>query len=1081
MNTKLFLYERTKLEELIQIFSQTYMSSKSDPFKKDVVIVQSQGMARWITRKSAEINGIFTNVEFMFPNAFIEKFFNGVFGDKYKPELISGKVNAFRIMNVLMDEREKNPNGIFKEIFDYVGDFETRLFKISSVLSEIFENYQLFRPDLIRSFKHGDIDKFRKLFLDKKDEFERQFELYKRIMPEDLYDKSDVFYEICNNFSNLSLPDDFPDKIYIFGVSILPPYFLKVFEQISTVCEVHLFLMNPCTEYWIDIVSRKESAKKFLQAAKITGIDNLQENELHFYIGNSLLAEFGSMGREFFSQILEFSDEISDNLDSIDIKRDNLLHCIQHDISTLSQGNKSEFVFKESDNSIIINSCHGIRRELEVLKDFILDVLDNNSDIHPSDIIVMAPDIHQYSQLIDSVFSDFYFDNKISYSISDVALSEEDPIISTFLEIIEKATSKFTVSDVLSIMERPIIMQSFGFDEKSVEIIRYWIAELNIRFGFDDDFFNSWKHGIKRLITGYFSDCEEVLWDEVTSYPYIEGEYALIAGNFAAFIDFLEDLSSKSNFKNTIEQWGFLFYEIIKKLQDNSQDISKFNILINNIDILCGENNIQKLSDFNEKISFDIIRTFLKRQFKNSLSSKGFLSDGITFSSMLPMRSIPFKVICLLGMNIDSFPGKEKKLEFDLVREKPKVGDRSKRKSDMYLFLETIMSVRDKLYISYNGQSEKDNSKKEPSVLVSIFIDYIKDYYHGVNNKILDNVWIEHRLHGFHSIYFNKENMLYSYSSKNFDICLKRDNVINESFKFKQRELCEKIDFDISDILSFYKEPIIYFVKKILNIYDYNNANFDDEFEQYKIDNLERYFIRSKIYSELEKSNNKSDIYKILKFSGILPVNNFGKIDFEKEYEIIKELFDLTYSENKTKTILNFQTDSGFNFEGDFNIIQDENQFITFSSFKGKYFLQAFISHIIASKLSQKPKKTVLYSINDYNIKKTSFEYNDIVKDCFDYIINLFIKGQSFNIPLFSEAFLSYYDRFKKDKSEEDCKKSAISKLKSDKFNFSIVDDFEFKFIYKDSNPFELEENKIYWECYKKISEFIKSMEVENE
>ena len=103
----------------------------------------------------------------------------------------------------------------------------------------------------------------------------------------------------------------------------------------------------------------------------------------------------------------------------------------------------------------------------------------------------------------------------------------------------------------------------------------------------------------------------------------------------------------------------------------------------------------------------------------------GFMTGGVTFCAMLPMRSIPFRVICLLGMDGEAYPRQSKPLGFDYMARYPRRGDRSRRNDDRYLFLEAILSARERLYISYVGQSIQDNTAIPPSVLVSELIDYV--------------------------------------------------------------------------------------------------------------------------------------------------------------------------------------------------------------------------------------------------------------------------------------------------------------------------------------------------------------------
>ena len=177
----------------------------------------------------------------------------------------------------------------------------------------------------------------------------------------------------------------------------------------------------------------------------------------------------------------------------------------------------------------------------------------------------------------------------------------------------------------------------------------------------------------------------------------------------------------------------------------------------------------QEASGFREKVGLEVIKSYLRTRLEGEGFGFGFLSGGMTFCAMLPMRSIPFKVVCLMGMNDDSYPRQTKSLGFDLMAKNPRPGDRSRRKDDRYLFLETLLSARERLHISYVGQSIQDNSPRPPSVLVSELLDYIDQGYELQDGKILEHVVVKHRLQAFSPEYFKKSEKLISYSAENYE------------------------------------------------------------------------------------------------------------------------------------------------------------------------------------------------------------------------------------------------------------------------------------------------------------------------
>ncbi len=162
----------------------------------------------------------------------------------------------------------------------------------------------------------------------------------------------------------------------------------------------------------------------------------------------------------------------------------------------------------------------------------------------------------------------------------------------------------------------------------------------------------------------------------------------------------------------------------------------------------------QQGSGFVDDVGLEVIRAYLTQKLDTEAMGTGFIAGGVTFCAMLPMRSIPCKVIALIGMNDGTFPRQDHSPGFDLMAGEPRRGDRSRRNDDRYLFLEALLSARKTLYLSYVGQSLQDNSPMPPSVLVSELLDVIERGFESPQRNILECLITRHRLHPFSPHYF---------------------------------------------------------------------------------------------------------------------------------------------------------------------------------------------------------------------------------------------------------------------------------------------------------------------------------------
>jgi len=249
---------------------------------------------------------------------------------------------------------------------------------------------------------------------------------------------------------------------------------------------------------------------------------------------------------------------------------------------------------------------------------------------------------------------------------------------------------------------------------------------------------------------------------------------------------------------------------------------------------------------------------------------------------MLPMRSIPFKVICLLGMNSDVFPREAQPLTFDLVAKHPRPGDRSRRDDDKYLFLESIISARNKLYISYVGQSIQDNSRIPPSVLVSELLDTIENGFELSGKNILEHLVTVHRLQAFSPQYFQKDSGLFSYSEENREAAAFLDKnetvppLITGALLLTPPEKEELHSLDIETLIRFFSNPIRFMLQQRLGIYLEETAGLVDRREDFELNFLDQYRVGRNLVDARMDGRDLNNYRPVQIAMGQLPHGNVG-------------------------------------------------------------------------------------------------------------------------------------------------------------------------------------------------------------
>ena len=902
------LHSSNRLERLADSFAELLQSDPLPPLQKETVLVQSRGMARWLAMETAGRLNIWANTDCPFPNIFISRIYKLLLPGI--PEVLpyDKEYILWHLMDILP---EVTQDSHFDDVASYLdsGD-DLKLYQLSYETADLLDQYTLFRPQMILDWEENIknipaehlwqstvwcclVDRLRQ---------NRQFPENHRSRLLQLFEE-----KISDPSFNHAL---LPPRVSVFGISSLPPYHLRVLAALAHHIDLHFFIMNPCREYWFDIIADRDIVKIMRQ-------ESADQDTLHLSQGNSLLASMGHLGRDFMAMLQGFHVEDHDSyLDPGDLS---LLSNIQQDILYLHENNVSALEptgakkkIHDCDGSLVFHSCHSPMREVEILYDQLLAIFDKNDNdetIEPMDILVMAPEIDEYAPLIKAVFDAAASTHKkIPYTISDQSIRKTSKYIETFLDILLLPGGRFSSIDVLGILEADAVKNRFAINDTDLRIIENWIRETRICWGVDQDHKaslqlppyreNTWKAGLDRLLLGYaMSGDEKALFGNILPYDHIEGNGTHLLGNFLDFCETLFNLAEMLQQPHSLADWSEILLRAKDKLLlPDARSEADDRILHR---LLYRLRELHSQTFFKKEVSLAVIRSFLisslDERFSSTAGGAGFLAGGVTFCSMLPMRAIPFKVICLLGMNDGLFPRSGRNKSFDLMAIEPKRGDRSKRYDDRYLFLESILSARQKLSISFVGQSIRDGSRRPPSVLVSELMDYIDRGYGNGDEPdepfaaLSAKLTTVHHLQPFHPDYFNPETgmrqeKLFSYSAENCEAAL--------ALTSEQHKTCPVFSVPLSppphqfkqislhELVRFFSHPCRYLLLNRVGIAPIEDIPVLDTSEPFTLNGLVRYNLENDILEYLLKNQDRAELYQIRKASGLLPHGSTGETSF---------------------------------------------------------------------------------------------------------------------------------------------------------------------------------------------------------
>ena len=972
------LHSSNKTENLLEHLSTIISTSPlTSPFSKEVFLIQSQGMERWLSQQLATKFQVFANFEFFFPAKFFSQMALQIH-QHLQTDIFARELMVWRFESLLRELDEP----VFFTLKQYLIGENTDLkrFQLATHLAQVFDQYQIMRPTLLNDWQQGKLHYFTET-----EKWQQALWLSVISQTGDQH-RGALWLQTIAKFNALeegALSDLLPERISIFGLNTMPPLFMEFLQGLARHTHVHFYLLNPAQAFWADIVARKRA--------------DLEE----FENGHPLLASLGQQGREFQQMLLDRAFELE--LDSFE-------PCETESISNLQQlqndmlNNLTTVTPIENDHSISIHSCHSRMREVEILKNQLLQALEKDHDLELRDIVVMAPDIQQYAPFISGVFDD------IQHAIADRSLRSTNSTFDAFLRFIRLTQSRFGWQEVMDLLSQVEVYHCFGLTEADVELIRHWVADTHIRWGksaahkkdlnLPESAENTWQAGLDRLLMGYAVSTEDDFFAGILPYNQIEGSSALALGGLHDFLQILFKASSKLAKNYTLAAWAnhLLAYADLLFPAEQMEPVQQTEKQQMNEIFL--ELKEQFATVHEQTIPLAVILAWLEGRVEEIKSSNGFLRGQLTFCSMLPMRTIPFKVIALLGMNEGEFPHIDQHLTFDLLGKDFQPGDRSRRADDRYQFLEILLSARQQVIITYIGQSNSENEEIPASVVIHELLDIMHTDYQ------LDNLVIKHPLQSFSPRYFTGDPRFISYSKTDYATIQALNHSKAENKPWWQGQIkAETQDIiEIQDLLRFYRHPQKYFMQQRLNIRLENIAADEQEHEPFKMEGMDSYLLNHQWIKEKLHQRNLS--LAKLKAQGRWISGELGVIAFNaQEREITKFVEKIISKQAGTSTdpIAVDLSLGSVRLVGTLpNQYSEASLIYRYSPLKGKDFIVAWLEHLVLNRHGS--HTTHLVSLDDY----ISFLPEHINGNELEQFIAYYQQGQSRPDAFFTEAAFAY-------------------------------------------------------------------------
>ncbi|RAU49931.1 exodeoxyribonuclease V subunit gamma [Pseudocitrobacter sp. RIT415] len=900
-----------------------------DPFESEMVLVQSTGMAQWLQMTLSQRFGIAANIDFPLPASFIWDMFTRVLPDIPGESAFNKQSMSWKLMTLLPQMLDDDA---FTPLRHYLHDDadKRKLFQLASRVADLYDQYLVYRPQWLTNWENDTL-------VDGLGEAQLwQAPLWKALVAhtkalgQPLWHRANLYQRFIDILEQSETrPEGLPSRVFICGISALPPVYLHALQALGKHIDIYVLFTNPCRYYWGDIqdpafLARLQARQRrhfreerelplFRDADAAPGLFN-DDGEQN--VTNPMLASWGKLGRDYI-YLLAGLERYQELEAFVDIEPDNLLHNLQHDVlelknSAIAGRTAQEFahsgakrVLKPDDRSLTVHVCHSPQREVEILHDRLLAMLEADPTLTPRDIIVMVADIDSYSPFIQAVFGSATGERYLPYAISDRRARQAHPAMQAFITLLSLPDSRFVSEDVLALLDVPVLAARFNIDEEGLRYLRQWVNESGIRWGLDDDNVreldlpatgqHTWRFGLTRMLLGYAMESQQGEWQSVLPYDESSGLIAELVGHLASLLMQLNHWRQGLSQDRPLEEWLPVCRDMLNDFFLPDQDTEAALALI--------EQQWQAIiaqgtqSQYEGMVPLSLLRDELASRLDQERISQRFLAGPVNICTLMPMRSIPFKVVCLLGMNDGVYPRALPPLGFDLMSQKPVRGDRSRRDDDRYLFLEALMSAGQTLYISYIGRSIQDNSERYPSVLVQELLDYIGQSHclegdEALNCDESDKRVKAHIMHQHTRMPFDPENFTANERQSYAREWLAAASQQGEAHSPFIQPLAplDITHLPLEQLQRFWQHPVRAFFQMRLQVNFRSEESEIPDTEPFTLEGLTRYQLNQQLLNTLIEEQDAGLMYRRYRAAGTLPYGPYGEIAWEVQRQEMEAL-----------------------------------------------------------------------------------------------------------------------------------------------------------------------------------------------
>jgi len=752
----LHVHRSERTDPLVEALGALLIAPSGDPFAPEVVAVPSKGVERWLAQRlshrlgAVDGDGVCANVAFPSHARLLDEAAAAV-DPAYKAsvELWSAERSVWQLVEVIDRCAPTEPwcRGLTVHLgLDGSGD-KGRRFAVASRLARHFAAYGRSRPAMLQAWRRGSDEQGDATALPP--DLAWQAELWRALHDQiGVPSPAELIGTACARLREDSSAVELPDRFSIFGATRISLSRLKVLAALADQRDVHLWLQHASPAMWAAM------------AATTSKPGRRRDDTTAGLVRHPLLASLSRDVRELQLLLDEAEPGRRDAHHPVAERQPGLLGRLQDDLAN-DRVPSSRARIEASDHSVQVHACHGKARQVEVIREVVLGLLATDTTLEPRDVLIMCPDIEAFAPLIAAGFGmqeepDGHPASRLRVRLADRALRQTNPLLSLMSRLLELAADRVTATQLLDFAGAAPVRRRFGFSDDDVERLREWAAASNTRWGLDALHRKAyglsgveqgtWRSGLDRLLLGAALEQDEQWLARTLPLDDVDSGDIDLVGRMAEMVDRVDAAIRAMEGKHSVAGWVALLEDAVLSLGEVERGASWQQAQLR-----------QQLADVAAAaaeactpLGLADVTALLQAQLRGRPTRASFRTGTLTVCTLVPMRSVPHRVVCLIGLDDGAFPRQGIADGDDVLARDPRTGERDIRSEDRQLFLDAICAAQETLVIAFTGADPRTGADIPPAVPLGELLDALDLTATGPGGgRARDQVIVRHPLQPF--------------------------------------------------------------------------------------------------------------------------------------------------------------------------------------------------------------------------------------------------------------------------------------------------------------------------------------------